>query len=56
LDVDDVDAIAFGENKTLHLWVPATSLVSEVNTAVEEFAHCYNCHDGTLLLGFLRAA
>jgi hypothetical protein len=37
------------ENKALHLWVPATSLVSEVNTAVEEFSHCYNRHGGTLL-------
>jgi hypothetical protein len=56
LDVDDVDAIAFCENKTLHLWIPTTSLVSEVDSAVEEFAHCYNCHDGTLLLRFLCTA
>jgi hypothetical protein len=27
-----------------------------VDSAVEEFAHCYYCHDGTLLLRFLRAA
>jgi hypothetical protein len=52
LDVDDVDAIAFCENKTLHLWVPSTSLVSEVDSAVEELSHCYNCHDGILLLRF----
>jgi hypothetical protein len=49
LDIDDVDAIALCENKALHLWVPATSLMSEVNTAVEEFSHCYNRHGGTLL-------
>jgi hypothetical protein len=49
LDIDDVDAVALGKNKALHLWVPATSLMSEMNTAVEEFSHCYNRHGGTLL-------
>jgi hypothetical protein len=52
LDVDDVDAIALCENKALHLWIPSTSLVSEVDSAVEELSHCYNCHDGILLLRF----
>jgi hypothetical protein len=56
MDVDDVDAIALCKNKALHLWVPSTSLVSEVDSAVEELSHCYNCHDGILLLGFLRSA
>jgi hypothetical protein len=50
LDIDNVDAIALSENETLHLWIPSTSLVSEVNTAVEELSHCYNRHGGTLLL------
>ncbi|MEY3859569.1 MAG: hypothetical protein RL568_999, partial [Actinomycetota bacterium] len=27
-------------------------LVSEVDSAVEELSHCYNCHDGILLLRF----
>jgi hypothetical protein len=49
LDVDDVDAVALGEDKALHFWIPTTSLVSEMNTAVEEFSHCYNRHGGTLL-------
>jgi hypothetical protein len=49
LDVDDVDTVALGEDKALHLWIPTTSLVSEMNTAVEEFSHCYNRHGGTLL-------
>jgi hypothetical protein len=26
--------------------------VSEVDSAVEELSHCYNCHDGILLLRF----
>jgi hypothetical protein len=49
LDIDDVDSIALCEDKALHLWIPTTSLMSEVNTAVEEFSHCYNRHGGTLL-------
>jgi hypothetical protein len=49
LDIDDVDAVALSKNKALHLGIPTTSLVSEVNTAVEEFSHCYNRHGGTLL-------
>jgi hypothetical protein len=52
LDVDDVDAIALCEDKALHLWIPTTSLVSEMDSAVEELSHCYNCHDGILLFGF----
>jgi hypothetical protein len=52
LDVDDVDAIALSKNKALHLWIPATSLVSEVDSTVEKFSHCYYGHDGTLLLRF----
>jgi hypothetical protein len=50
LDIDDVDAIALCEDEALHLWVPSTSLMSEVDTAVEEFTHCYDRHGGTLLL------
>ena len=52
LDINDVDAIALGENKALHLWIPSTCLVSEVDSAVEEFSHCYNCHGSILLLRF----
>jgi hypothetical protein len=54
LDIDDVDAIALGENKALHLWIPSTSLMSEVDSAVEKFSHCYNRHGGTLLLANIR--
>ena len=32
--VDDVDTVALGEDKALHLGVPATGLVSEVDTAL----------------------
>jgi hypothetical protein len=50
LDIDNVDAVALSENKALHLWIPSTSLVSEVDSAVEELSHSYNRHGGTLLL------
>jgi hypothetical protein len=56
LDVDDVDAIALSKNKALHLWIPTTSLVSEVDSTVEKFSHCYYGHDGTLLLRFFAHA
>jgi hypothetical protein len=49
LNIDDVDSVALCEDKALHLWIPTTSLMSKVNTAVEEFSHCYNRHGGTLL-------
>ena len=37
LQVDDVDAIALGEDESLHLRVPAPGLVSEMNTCVQQF-------------------
>jgi hypothetical protein len=27
-----------------------------MDSTVEEFTHCYSCHDGTLLSGFARSA
>jgi hypothetical protein len=56
LDVDDVDAISLSKNKALHLWIPSTCLVSEVDSTVEKFSHCYYGHDGTLLLRFFAHA
>ena len=38
LQVDDVDAVALGEDEALHLGVPATGLVPEVDAALEELA------------------
>lgn len=42
--IDDIDAVAIGEDVATHLWVPATRLVTKVDTRVEELAHGYNCH------------
>ena len=39
LQVDDVDAVALGHDEALHLGVPATGLVPEVDAALEELAH-----------------
>src|SRR5699024_11014454 len=39
LEIDDVDAVALREDEALHLGVPTTGLVSEVDAAVEQLAH-----------------
>ena len=44
LQVNDVDAIALGEDETLHLGVPTAGLVAEVNAVVEHLAHGYDGH------------
>ena len=35
LQIDDVNAAALSEDEPLYLWVPATGLVSKVNTAIK---------------------
>ncbi len=52
LEVDDVDAVALGEDEALHLRVPTAGLVPEVDTALEELAHGHDGHDTS----FRRAA
>ena len=49
VEIDDVDAVALTEDETLHLGVPTTSLVSEVDTGFQHLAHTDNGHD--VLLG-----
>src|SRR5690606_32128355 len=44
LQVDDVDAVALGEDEALHLGVPAARLVPEVDTALEQLAHGHDGH------------
>ena len=44
LQVDDVDAVALGEDEALHLGVPAAGLVPEVDTALEQLAHGHDGH------------
>ena len=49
LQVDDVDAVALGEDEALHLRVPTTGLVSKVNAAVEQLADGDDGHADALL-------
>ncbi len=39
LQVDNVDAVAFTENVLLHLRVPASRLVTEVNSGLQQLFH-----------------
>ena len=50
LQVDDVDAVALGEDEALHLRVPAPGLVPEVDAALEELAHRDDGHAVFLLV------
>ena len=50
LEVDDVDAVALGEDEALHLGVPTTGLVPEVDAALQELADRHDSgHDLVLL-------
>src|SRR5699024_459932 len=54
LQVDDVDAVALGEDEALHLRVPTTGLMSEVNAAVEQLADGDDGHADALLSVHLK--
>jgi hypothetical protein len=38
-EVEDVDAVAGGEDEPSHVGVPATGLVAEVNSSLQHLAH-----------------
>ena len=44
LKVDDIDPVALHVDILGHLGVPATGLVAEVNTGLQELFHRYDCH------------
>ena len=44
LQVDDVDAVAVGEDEPLHLGIPATGLMPEVGAAVQQLFHGHYGH------------
>ena len=58
LQIDDVDAVAVGEDEPLHLGIPATGLMPEVGAAVQQLLHCYDSHSRPCpcLLSVVRAA
>src|SRR6185295_7514760 len=51
LQVDDVDAVALGEDVALHLRVPAAGLVPEVHTGVQQMLHGDDGHGRCSPLG-----
>src|SRR5579862_4604529 len=42
--IDDVDAGPLGEDEAAHLWIPATCLVTEVHSGLQQVAHAGDCH------------
>ena len=44
LQVDDVDAVALGEDVLGHLGVPSSGLVTEVHACFEKLFHGYYAH------------
>ena len=48
LQIDDVDAVAVGEDEPLHLGIPATGLMPEVGAAVKQLLHGYNSHGSAM--------
>jgi len=45
LKVDDVDAVALREDIRLHLGIPTTGLVSEVDSALQKLLHTDDCQN-----------
>jgi hypothetical protein len=46
-----VNAVSFGENERLHLWIPATGLVTEVDSSLQELFEAYVRHTTFSVLG-----
>jgi hypothetical protein len=44
LQVDDVDAAPLREDEAAHLWIPATRLVTEVDSGLQQLAHGHDGH------------
>ena len=44
LQVNDVDAVALGEDVLCHLGVPAAGLMTEMHAGFEKLFHRYDCH------------
>jgi len=52
LQIDDVDAGAFGEDEPAHLRIPPAGLVAEVNASLEQVLQLRLCHAKKLILPF----
>ena len=44
LQIDDIDAVALGEDVLCHLGVPAAGLMTEMHAGFEKLFHRYDCH------------
>ncbi len=44
LQIDDVDAVALAEDERSHLRIPASGLMAEMNTGLEQFSQRYADH------------
>ena len=42
--LDRVCSTALAVDEALHLWVPTSGLVTEVDARVEQLLHCDDCH------------
>src|SRR4249919_1687826 len=45
LEIDDVDPAALAEDEAAHLGIPATRLVPEVHSGLQQLSHGDDCHD-----------
>ena len=52
-EIDDVDAVALGEDERLHLGVPAAGLVAEVDSGLEQLPHRNGRHGARPPVGSL---
>ena len=53
LEIDDVDPAALGEDEPLHLRVPATRLVAEVDSSLQQLLHGDDGHGFSPFLGLV---
>src|SRR5262245_15282351 len=53
LQIDDVYAVAFPEDKLLHFRVPTTNLMPEMDSRFEQFLHCNSCQTDLRCFGLM---
>ena len=51
LQIDHVDAATLAENEPAHLRIPASGLMTEVNSGLQQFSHADCSHNGSFKLG-----
>src|SRR5213078_4644325 len=51
-EIDDVDAGPLREDEAAHLRVPATRLVAEMDSGLQQLAHGDDCHEAPSVVDF----